>query len=121
MKCLGTNKLLSKFQNGFRPKLSTEYAVTILLDDIRRSVDKESLVGAVFGDLKKAFDTISHVILLEKFANYGIKDGELEWFSDYLLSQRAVVAFNSCLSNEQVNRSTTRFNTLPSIVSHLFQ
>ena len=102
MEFLDTNKLLSKFQYGFRPKLSTEYAATILFDDIRRSVDKDQLVGAVFVDLSKAFDTISHAILLEKLAIYGIKNNELEWFSDYLFSRKAVVAFNSCLSEEQV-------------------
>ena len=101
MKYLDTNKLLSKFQYGFRPRLSTEYAATILLDDIRKSVDNDQLVGAVFVDLSKAFDTISHAILLEKLAIYGIKDGELEWFKDYLFSRKAVVAFNSCLSNQQ--------------------
>ena len=101
MKYLDTNKLLSKFQYGFRPRLSTEYAATILLDDIRKSIDNDQLVGAVFVDLSKAFDTISHAILLEKIAIYGIKDGELEWFKDYLFSRKAVVAFNSCMSNQQ--------------------
>ena len=101
MKYQDTNKLLSKLQYGFRPRLSTEYAATILSDDIRRSVDNDQLVGAVFIDLSKALDTISHAILLEKRAIYGIKDGELDWSKDYLFSRKAVVAFNSCLSNEQ--------------------
>ena len=72
-----------------------------MLDDIRKSVDNDQLVGAVFVDLSKAFDTISHAILLEKLAIYGIKDGELEWFKDYLFSRKVVVAFNSCMSNQQ--------------------
>ena len=64
MKFLDTNKLLSKYQYGFRPKLLTEYAATIFLDVIGRSVDKDQLVRAVFVHLSKAFDTISHTILL---------------------------------------------------------
>ena len=44
---------------------------------------------------------ISHAILLEKLTIYGIKDGELEWFKDYLFSRKEVVAFNRCLLNEQ--------------------
>ena len=72
-----------------------------MLDDIQRNIDNDQLVGAVFVDLSKAFDTISHAILLNKLTMYGIKDRELEWFNDYLFSCKAVVAFNSCLSDKQ--------------------
>ena len=57
---LDKNHLLTKFQFGFRPELSTEYAATILLDNIRNNVDKGKLVGAIFVDLSKDFDTKSH-------------------------------------------------------------
>eukprot|EP00795_Rhopilema_esculentum_P010408 gene10408-19109_t len=58
MEFLEQNKLLSAFQFRFRPKLSTELAATLLLDDIRKNVDEGKLVGAAFIDLSKAFDTI---------------------------------------------------------------
>ncbi len=54
MKFLDENKLLSTRQFGFRAKMSTELAATLLLDDIRKSMDKGQLVGAVFVDLGKA-------------------------------------------------------------------
>ena len=41
-------------------------------------------MGVVFVDLKKAFDTVDHDILLQKLAPYGIQDHELEWFKSYL-------------------------------------
>ena len=63
------NKLLSAFQFGFRPKLSTELAATLLSDDIRKNVDEGKLVGAAFIDLRKAFDTISHSNLLDNCPN----------------------------------------------------
>ena len=44
--------------------MSTELAATLLLDDIRKNIDKKLLVGAVFVDLSKAFDTIIHSKLL---------------------------------------------------------
>ena len=65
MEFLDKNKLLSKFQFGFRPRLSTELAATLLLDEIRKNVDQGKLVGATFIDLSKAFDTISHSNLLQ--------------------------------------------------------
>ena len=98
MSFLDRNSLLSPSQFGFRRGLSTELAATLLLDDMRKEVDAGKLVGAVFIDLSKAFDTISHAKLLEKLSQYGVNDGELEWFKDYLFSRKATVSYNNCTS-----------------------
>ena len=58
------------FQFGFRPKSSTELAAKDLFDDIRKSVDDSKSVGAVFINLSKAFDTMSHSKLLETLPKY---------------------------------------------------
>ena len=57
---LENNGFLSSFQFGFRSKRSTELAVTYFTDIIRKEVDNGNILGAVFIDLSKAFDTISH-------------------------------------------------------------
>ena len=56
---LENNGLLSSFQFGFRSKRSTELAVTYFTDIIRKEVDNGNILGAVFIDLSKAFDTVS--------------------------------------------------------------
>ena len=93
------NKLLSAFQFGFRPKLSTELAATLLLDDIRKNVDEGKLVGAALMDLRKAFDTRSHSNLLDKLPQYGIRDEELNLLTDYIFNRSVVVSYDNCLSN----------------------
>jgi hypothetical protein len=60
----------------------------LFIDDIRKDVDKGNIVGAVFIDLSKAFDTLSHGVLLEKLQAYGIKGNELLWFTDYLFCRQ---------------------------------
>ena len=82
-------------QFGYRAKRSTKLAATLLFDDIRREIDQGKLVGAVFVDLTKAFDTIGHSVLLNKFPSYGIKGNELTWFSDYLFNRSPLVDLNN--------------------------
>ena len=71
---LSENSLLSPYQSGFRANHSTQLAVTFLTDKIRGHMDKGLLTGAVFIDLKKAFDTVPHDGLLNKLYRYGIQD-----------------------------------------------
>ena len=61
---LERHSLLFDYQFGVRPKRSTELAVTYFTDLIRKEADNGKATGAVFIDLSKAFDTISHSVLL---------------------------------------------------------
>ena len=85
---LEKEKLFSKNQYGYRKRRSTEDATIFLIDNIRKSIDKGNLVGALFVDLSKAFDTLSHAILLEKLRSYGIKGIAIDWFKDYLFNRK---------------------------------
>ena len=101
MAFLEAKKLISQSQFGFRPKLPTELAGTLLFDNIRQHVDEGNLVGATFIDLSKASDTISHSNLLKKLPQYGMCDEELRWFTDYLFHRSMVVSYGSCLSSKR--------------------
>ena len=88
---LEENCLLSKFQFGFRKNHSTQLSVTYFTDKILKAMDQGNLTGALFIDLKKAFDTLPHESLLRKLKSYGITDITLAWFSDYLSNRNQVV------------------------------
>ena len=53
----------------------------MLLDDIRKNMDNGEYTGAVFVDLSKAFDTISHSSIITKLSLFGIYGDEKEWFT----------------------------------------
>ena len=94
-----TNNLLNNAQFGFRKKRSTKLATTLFCDSIRMHIDKGRMVGSLFIDLSKAFDTIGHSILLEKLLRYGILGTELNWFSDYLFNRSQQVEIDGTNSN----------------------
>jgi hypothetical protein len=68
---LENNNLLDECQFGFRKGHSTELAATLFTDNVKRKVDEGKLVGAVFIDLTKVFDTLNHEKLLSKLKSYG--------------------------------------------------
>ena len=49
-------------------------------------------------DLKKAFDTIDHRILLRKLYSYGIRGSMLNWFESYLTGRSQYVIFDGKVS-----------------------
>ena len=59
---------------------------------------KKHAVG-IFIDLKKAFDTINHSILLKKFKLYGIRGVAGEWLRSYLTGRVQYVKMGLYLSN----------------------
>ena len=89
--------LLFEYQFGFRCNRWRELAVTYFTDPIRKEADSGMATGAVFIDLTKAFDTISHPLLWSKLSHYGVHDMELKWFSDYSFLYKLIVYFNGVL------------------------
>ena len=96
---LSEHKLLSPFQCGFRRNHSTEFAAIAFSDYIRRGMDLGLLTRAVFIDLRKAFDSVDHEILISKLESYGLKDIELDWFRNYLTDRKQLVSFGRDISD----------------------
>ena len=59
------------------------------------------ITGAIFLDLKKAFDTVNLVILQEKLRAIGVHGTELQWFHNYFTNRTQVVSANGAVSTTQ--------------------
>lgn len=91
--------LLSDAQSGFRANHSTTTTLIDVEDYILKNMDEGFATGIIFIDLKKAFDTVNHSILLKKLENYGVTENEHKWFQSYLSNRSQTVGINSSLSD----------------------
>ena len=95
-------KVLYKKQFGFQKKFSTAHAVISLIENIEKAIDNKMFVCGVFVDLKKAFDTVDHNILLHKLSDYGKRYIAIFWFSSCLSTRKKFVTINGFDSEIQI-------------------
>ena len=96
---LEINKLLYQHQYGFLKGKSTEHALLQILNQIGTALNNNKYCLGVFLDLKKAFDTVPHDILLKKLVKLGITGTTLNWFKSYLSGRTQKVDINGQLSD----------------------
>ena len=71
-----------------------------MCDDLLKNMDNRELNCVVFLDVRKAFDSINHEILLDKMHNFfGITGTQLKWFESYLNNrvQQCLINGNFCV------------------------
>ena len=93
-------KLISRHQSGFRPLHSTITALLEATDSWAYNIDQGNVKGVVFLDLKKAFETVDHDILLSKLMKYGVHGTSYDWFRSYLDCRKQRCFINDSLSGD---------------------
>ena len=92
--CLELHSIIFLNQFGFRSGCSTTHALISITQAINITIDNQRFGCGVFIDLKKAFDTINHDILLLKLEHYGIRDVTYSWFKSYLSDRKQYTSLN---------------------------
>ena len=88
------HKILTSAQFGFRPKMSCVQAIIRVTECLQEQIDKKMTGQACFIDLKKAFDTLNHEILLDKLENYGFRGKINEILGNFLRDRKQYVRLN---------------------------
>ena len=91
---LNRNQLIFLLQSAIRKLHSVLTCLLKSTNDWYLNIDKGNYTAAVFIDLKKAFDTVDHEILLNKLNYYGVKGKELSWFRSYLFNRKQFYRVN---------------------------
>lgn len=111
---------ISLSQHGFVSGRST---LTNLLEYVHTVVDSLAnggQVDTIFTDFSKAFDQVSHNLLLQDLENFGVNGFILQWFRSYLIGRCQYVMIGSTKSTANF-RNSTGINSWSINVSNLHQ
>ena len=96
---LEEHNILCKNQFGFKKKSNCAHSLIEITERIKESIDEGKFGCGIFIDLKKAFDTVNHKILLLKLEHYGVRGAILKWFESYLTNRTQYVFYNGVSSD----------------------
>ena len=86
-----THNILYSLQRGFRTGRSCETQLLEFIDDVTLNMENGKQTDILVMDFSKAFDKVSHSLLLHKLHYYGIQ-GELNsWIQNFLFNRKQAV------------------------------
>ena len=92
----------SKKQFAYLKGVGTTIAITELVDKIYAGLDDSNIVTGLFIDFSKAFDCLSHDILINKLENAGIRGPCLTLIRSYLSERSQAVDINGITGEEKL-------------------
>ena len=91
--------LFSKSQCGFRKDYGTRDCFLVMLEHWKSVVDKGKVFGALLTDLSKAFDCLSHELIVAKLNAYGFNLAVLKLVQSYLSKRRQRTKIDQCYTS----------------------
>ena len=92
------DKMLSKYQCGFRKGFSIQHCLPAMKEKLRKSFDSGGASAALLTGISKAFDCLPHDLLIAKLHAYSIKEGSFNLLFSYLKNKKQSVCLNSTYS-----------------------
>jgi hypothetical protein len=87
-------------QHGFVSKKSTVTNLLSYASELSRSIEKGDEVDSVYTDFSKAFDKVSHQVIMEKLIDIGFGGSLLKWLQSYIVGRKYSVRFGNANSSK---------------------
>ena len=91
--------ILNDNQFGFQKSKSTYMPLLLLQENITKSLEDGHFTCGIYLDLKKAFDTVDHSILMRKLEKYGFAGSSLHIMQSFLTNRHQCVEYNGTRSS----------------------
>ena len=98
MSHLEHHNILTNIQFGFRQRRSADLQLLLTVHDLALGLNKGSQTDAILLDFSKAFDKVSHRLLLLKLQHHGIRGQLLNWITSFLQDRTQQVVCDGCIS-----------------------
>ena len=85
------NNILTPCQFGFRKGRNTSLAVVKLVSQVVQAYHQKIYSACFFLDLRKAFDTVNHELLIKKLEHYGFRGQCSEYMRSYYSTRKQYV------------------------------
>ena len=95
---LDENKILHRFQSGFRKNFCTYSCLSYLNNKTAPGFESGLYTGRILIDLQKAFDAINHETLINKMEYLGSSKDVILWVKSYLSNRKFKVNLNKTFS-----------------------
>ena len=99
MKYCEKHKILCEEQHGFRSGHSCESQLLGFVDEVTEELERGHQVDLLVMDFSKAFDKVSHSLLVNKLQHYGISGTTNRWITSFLAGRRQAVVVNGTASS----------------------
>lgn len=100
MNHLCQNNILNDAQHGFRKRRSCDTQLIITIHDLAKAMDDKSQTDLILLDFAKAFDKVSHRLLLHKCNHYGVRNNTLQWIESFLSNRTQQVVVDGQFSRQ---------------------
>ena len=92
-------KILSPFQHGFRKSRSTATNLIQFTNDLANMANNSKSIAIIYTDMRKAFDSVPHDLLIFKLRRYGITGLTIKWVTEFLSDRQHRVCIGDAQSS----------------------
>lgn len=94
------NSIIHENQYGFQKNSNTTAACLNLIENIYKNIENKKKAASLFIDVRKAFDSVDHVVLCDKLGKIGLKGIALDLLKNYLVNRKQYVMFDDHRSSQ---------------------